>query len=289
MSDPTEAPPEAAPSGPPPRRGMDPGTRTRLIAGLSGLAVLLPAIVFGGPWAVEIVVVLVLGICVHEYTGMAFPEDRPLAMGWLGAGLLAHALTLIHAPAQHAAAVSLWAVATMTLVTVRPGPELERAADTAGRYALGFVWVGLLPMLVLLRGLDHGLAWCFVVLGISWLGDTGAYFAGRAFGRTKLYERISPKKTVEGAIGGIVTSTLGVFVIAWIGLPTLTPLDCAILGVLGCIAGILGDLAESMLKRSFGVKDSGTVMPGHGGMLDRIDSVLFVGALVYGYATLVTG
>lgn len=263
---------------------MDPGTATRLVVGLGGLAILLPAIVFGGVLAVEIVVVLASIICVTEFAGMAFPDDRRVAVGWLAAGLAVHHGLLVHLPAHHHVGVALWMVATMILVTLRPGDDLTRGADLTGRYALGLLWIGLLPLLVLLRGLEHGLAWCFVVLGIAWLGDTGAYFAGRAFGRHKLYERISPKKTVEGAVGGIVTSAIGVFVIAWIGLPTLTWIDCALLGVFGCVAGILGDLGESMVKRSYGVKDAGTIMPGHGGMLDRIDSVLFVGAVVYGYA-----
>lgn len=262
---------------------------TRLVAGLGGLAVLLPAIVWGGPIAVEVIVVLVLCVCVGEFANMAFPDDRPAAIAWLAGGTALNHVTLVHLPERHAVAMGGWIVATLVFVTLRPGDDLSRSADRAARYALGVAWIGLLPMLALLRNLDDGLAWCFVVLGIAWLGDTGAYFAGRSFGKRPLYARISPKKTVEGAIGGVITSVVGVFVIAWIGLPALGPVDCVLLGLIGCIAGILGDLSESMLKRAFGVKDAGSIMPGHGGLLDRIDSVLFVGAFVYGYATLLKG
>ncbi len=272
--------------------GMDPGTATRLAAGLGGLAVLLPAIVFGGVVAVQVIVGVVLFICVTEYATMAFPDDRNVAMGWLGLGVGAAFLAVVVAPGSNTEAtiLGLYTVATLIFVTLRPGETLDRAADITARYALGVAWMGLLLFLVRLRALEHGLAWCFVVLGISWLGDTGAYFAGRAFGNRKLYERISPKKSLEGAIGGVVTATVGVFVLTAIGMPdAVTAVDCLILGIVGCTIGVLGDLGESMLKRSFGVKDAGSILPGHGGLLDRIDSVLFVGAFVYGYATLVKG
>jgi phosphatidate cytidylyltransferase len=272
--------------------GMDPGTATRLAAGLGGLAVLLPLILFGGIYAVQAIVGAVLFICVTEYATMAFPDDRPVAMGWLGVGVAAAFLAVVIAPGTHhkSTVLGLYTVATLIFVTLRPGETLDRAADITARYALGVAWMGLLLFLVRLRALDHGLAWCFVVLGISWLGDTGAYFAGRAFGKRKLYERISPKKSVEGAVGGVITATLGVFLLTAIGMPgELTVVDCLVLGIVGCIIGVLGDLGESMLKRSFGVKDAGSILPGHGGLLDRIDSVLFVGAFVYGYATLVKG
>lgn len=266
---------------------MNPGTRTRLIAGLSGLAVLLPAVIWGGVLAVQVIVVLSTLICLREYASMAFPEDLNAATGWLLLGLTAVYAGSVHFPEHLPQIASLLTIATFIFVTLRPGEELARAADRMGRYVLGFAWIGLLTLLVRLRSLEDGLILCFIVLAISWLGDTGAYFSGRAFGKRKLYERISPNKSVEGAVGGLVGSTLGVFAFAWQGLPQATPVDCIVLGVVGSACGVLGDLSESMLKRAFGVKDAGNIMPGHGGLLDRIDSVLFVGVWVYAYATLV--
>ena len=256
--------------------------------GLSGLAVLLPAVIYGGVLAVEVIVALASLICVREYANMAFPDDADVATGWSAVGVGTVLAGIVWFPTQLVQLVGLLVVATFVFVTLRPGADLARAADRTGRYLMGFAWIGLLGNLILLRQLSDGLAWCFVVLGISWLGDTGAYFAGRQFGNRKLYERISPKKSLEGAIGGVITATIGVFVITAIGMP-IHPVHCVLLGVIGCSIGVLGDLGESMLKRAFGVKDAGSIMPGHGGMLDRIDSVLFVGTFVYGYATLVMG
>ena len=124
------------------------------------------------------------------------------------------------------------------------------------------------------------------LLAATWLGDTGAYFAGRFFGRTKLFERISPKKTWEGAIGGLVVSSLGAAAIARAtGLP-FGLLEAILLAAVLDIAGVVGDLAESMLKRAWGVKDSGWIMPGHGGILDRIDSLLFTAPLLWAWLAL---
>lgn len=259
---------------------------TRLLAAAVGLSVLLPALVWGGVVAVQVVVFLALLVCVYEYGAMAFPDDGT-ATGWLGVGTLLVAAVSLFAREHLVTVYAVWVPATLIFVTLRPGADIRRAADLAGRHFLGLAWLSLLPLLVRLRELPDGLAWIFVVLGISWLGDTGGFFAGKYLGRNKLYERISPKKTVEGAVGGLVGATVGVYVITRIGLPTASLLDVFVLGIVGCSVGILGDLSESMMKRAFGVKDSGTIMPGHGGLLDRIDSVLFVGAVVYGYAVTV--
>lgn len=152
----------------------------------------------------------------------------------------------------------------------------------------------LLSHLILLRAistpLDAGLltpwispgfAWIVFALATTWLGDTFAYFVGRSFGRTPLAPRISPKKTWEGSIGGLAGAALtGLGCVYLLGLP-LTPLLGAGLGAIAGIIGPLGDLAESQIKRQIGVKDVGTLLPGHGGILDRIDSILFMVPVVY--------
>jgi phosphatidate cytidylyltransferase len=177
----------------------------------------------------------------------------------------------------------------MIFITLRPVP-LEKAADKLGRLLLGVGWIGgCFVFMPLLRRLDDGLAWVFLLLALAWLADTGAYFAGRFLGRHKLYELVSPKKTWEGFFGGIIVTTIGVFVVRAVGLPSLGVVDSLLIGACLGTAGVLGDLSESMLKRAFNVKDSGWVMPGHGGLLDRVDSVLFIAPLLYGYAVLVKG
>jgi phosphatidate cytidylyltransferase len=140
---------------------------------------------------------------------------------------------------------------------------LRRDADVLGRYA--------------------GAGFVVLALCLSWASDTGAYFAGRFLGKHKLYEAVSPKKTVEGALGGLAASVLSAVVAHFWFLPSL-PLGHGL--VLALVAGGLGqagDLGESLLKRSFGVKDSGGIVPGHGGILDRVDALLITGAVTYLY------
>jgi phosphatidate cytidylyltransferase len=264
--------------------------KERLLAAIVGLAVLLPAIIWGGTVAVEIIVPLAMLVCLDEYSRMAFPDDRPASLAWLVLStFVGYGAALYLADRWIGVTTALVTIGTLIFVVLRPEP-LPRAADKAGRMLLGTAWLaGTFAFLPLLRRLEDGLAWIFLTLALAWLADTGAYFAGRFFGKRKLYERISPKKTWEGYFGGIIVTTAGVFVVRAVGLPSLTPVDAVVIGVVVGTAGVLGDLAESMLKRAFDVKDSGWIMPGHGGLLDRVDSVLFIAPLLYGYAVLIKG
>lgn len=261
----------------------------RLAAAAVGLAILLPAVIYGGTLAVEIIVPLTALVCLVEYAGMAFPRDpvggAVVAVGW--AAVYGSALYL---GSDHAlAACAFVALGSMVFLTFRPGATLDGAADRVGRILLGVGWIGLLAFLVVLRRHEHGLAWVFLVLVASWLGDTGGYFAGKYLGSHPLYPKVSPKKTWEGVVGGITLATVGTLIVRALGLPDLSVVDCLILGPVLCVAGVVGDLSESMLKRAFDVKDSGWILPGHGGLLDRIDSVLFVAPLLFLWVALVEG
>ena len=154
----------------------------------------------------------------------------------------------------------------------------------------GLAYVGwFLSYLILMRGFEDGGMAIFFLFLVTWAGDTGAYYVGRAIGRYKLSPVVSPNKTIEGAVGGILTSVLIAFLArAWF-FPALNLRECLILGLLFGIMGQLGDLVESMLKRSAGVKDSGTIIPAHGGLLDRVDSLIFTTPLFYYYLVLVKG
>src|SRR6202044_2759789 len=119
-------------------------------------------------------------------------------------------------------------------------------------------------------------------IGLAWFADTGAYFAGRFLGKHKLYEAVSPKKTVEGAIGGLIASVVWALLGSFFFLRGMLPVAHAIpLALAAGAFGQAGDLAESLLKRSTGVKDSGAIVPGHGGILDRVDALLLTSAIVY--------
>lgn len=263
---------------------------TRILAALVGLAIILPALIFGGELAVEIIVGIVVLICIDEWATMAFPQRRWWALARLVPPAIAIYLAVLFGPEGTVALALVGSALWVLLSTLfREGP-VDDAANTLGRLMLGLVYVpGLLVFVPLLRRLPDGLAWVFLMMVITWLGDSGAYFAGRFFGKHKLYEKISPKKTWEGAIGGALTSVAGAFVVRAVALPDLSVLDCILLGVVVDGFGVVGDLTESMLKRSFGVKDSGWIMPGHGGILDRIDALLFTAPVLYLYCTLGLG
>ena len=124
---------------------------------------------------------------------------------------------------------------------------------------------------------------------IAWLGDTGGYFAGRYLGKTKLYEAVSPKKTREGFFGSLGGAVCGSLLAHFWYLPTLPLVHGLLLAVVGGALGQMGDLVESLLKRSTGIKDSGSIVPGHGGLLDRVDALLVVSPIVYLYTAWVAG
>lgn len=141
------------------------------------------------------------------------------------------------------------------------------------------------------RYLDDGLYYVFLIFILAWLDDTGAYFTGKMFGRHKLVPDISPKKTVEGAIGGVLLAVAGCLVF---GIVMQYGFDrqvnyavLAVIGIIGSVLGQIGDIAASLMKRQCGVKDFGSIMPGHGGLLDRFDSVILIAPFVY-YAVIAT-
>lgn len=154
----------------------------------------------------------------------------------------------------------------------------------------GFVYTGVLfSFLVLLSDQEQGMYYVPLVFVISWVCDTMAYYSGRLFGKHKLNERVSPKKTVEGAVGGLVGGTigaliLGYFISAEFGFNIA---HFAVIGLIGAFFGQIGDLAASAIKRYAGEKDYPKLIPGHGGVLDRFDSILFVALIVYVYTSYV--
>jgi phosphatidate cytidylyltransferase len=135
--------------------------------------------------------------------------------------------------------------------------------------------------LVLLRHLEDGSSWLLVLTAITAGSDTGAYYAGRAFGKKKLCPSISPGKTINGAIGGVVTAMVSASLLGAFLLPEVGCFGLALVAAVIAVVGIAGDLAESIIKRGTGIKDSGTLLGGHGGLLDRIDSLLLTAPLLY--------
>ncbi|PIU86613.1 MAG: phosphatidate cytidylyltransferase [Deltaproteobacteria bacterium CG_4_9_14_3_um_filter_44_9] len=163
--------------------------------------------------------------------------------------------------------------------------DLSSVVPSLGKLLIGIFYIGLLfPHLTLIRGLPLGKQWVFFTLAVTFMGDTASYYGGSYLGRHKLYPRISPGKTIEGSLWGFAGNIGGALIFRECFLDQLEIYHCLILAVGLGIMGQVGDLCESMIKRSAGVKDSGSLLPGHGGVLDRIDSILFSAPFLYYYA-----
>lgn len=227
-----------------------------------------------------------------EFIRMALPvteDDRALGLrvvaGALGTGVVV--LPAIFEPGIALPPMLALSVLVVGMAVLARPKHLEHAGRHFGLLLASILYTpALMSVLPLLKGSGQP-EWLTVVLCMAFFSDTAAYFAGRAFGKHKLYAAVSPGKSREGAVGGVLGScaaTVGVGSM-WL-LPELPIVHAVALGVAGSVAGQTGDLVESMLKRTFGVKDSGNVLPGHGGFLDRIDALLFVAPVTYYYVVL---
>ena len=236
-------------------------------------------------------------LAMREYFAMTLPaEDRGAALVLGGIAVLAFywlqpTTMLLYTPGKWAGfAASAGMPVALFCAVVVPGLfylfKFRDMTTVAVRFAAtvtGIVYAGFLTMfLALLRNVGGG-DLVLLVLLVAWVADTGAYFAGRFLGKAKLYEAVSPKKTWAGAWGGLVGSIAGAALLKVIHFHELAWIDVFLIAIPGGMLGQMGDLAESMIKRSTGVKDSGSLLPGHGGILDRIDAVLFIAPYVYVY------
>lgn len=246
--------------------------------------VLVVAIVHGPGWPLVLVVGAAAVLCSREYHRMFFPASRDRRSGVALTALAYAACALLPFPL---AVPALLVCVLLAALHVLPGdaPPADKARGAAA-IALGLVYIGgFLAMYPRVRALPGGEHWVLFGLVAVSAGDTFAYFAGRAFGRRPL-SRISPNKTVEGAVGGLAGSiAFGGAYAAWF-LPSV-PVWFALAAAAGVGAfGQGGDLFESLLKRAAGVKDSGTLLPGHGGMFDRADALIAAAPVLHLFAAL---
>lgn len=269
---------------------MAPGFLPNLIRRVATAAVALPLLLlalFRAPAELIVgVVALVLLLALAEFYRLLEARGlRPMRL--TGLALTAALVLAVGVPGWQAAPFWPLAVLLLLTATLLRGADLEQSLPSAAFTLLGAVYLGALGgTIVALRSFGAGVqgAWrVALLLAIVMVSDTLAFFVGHALGRRRLAPWLSPSKTVEGALGGILGGMLGAWAVRELGLPGLPLAHAVGLGALVAALGILGDLGESLLKRWAGVKDSGSLFPGHGGVLDRLDSLLFGAPVLYYY------
>jgi phosphatidate cytidylyltransferase len=294
--------------------------RTRVLTALILGPVVLAVAWFREPW-LSLGVLLVVGLAMWEATdllqaaGFAVHRLATLLAGLLVAGsvlLTLHDLsTVADLPLPDDALrfglpvmILILSLIGLSAAALRqPDPRIGLTSWMGSVFAVA--WLGLFgPMLAVVGhlapvggdpgspigelGWASGTGWLFVLFGLVWSCDTGAYFVGRSIGRRKLHAQVSPGKTVEGYVGGIVVAAAVTAGLGWL-LVGLDPVVGLVVGAITAAVAQRGDLAKSMLKRTAGRKDSGTIIPGHGGVLDRIDSLLFAAPVLVAFAVLLGG
>lgn len=284
---PTAADPAAVTA--PPKPHADPAfvrnTLLRFGTAAIGIPILLWLMFLGPSWAFHAMVLGAIARAAHELMRMTM-LDAPLLHAWGVLATLAVAAVAIFVP--EGVSVLLLVVmlpAIGTLVALQKPEPNDAAALRLAWLIAGPLWIGgLMGSVGHLHRLPHGGAWVLLSMWIAWSSDTGAYFAGRYFGKHKLAPRVSPSKTVEGSIGGLVAGVTGAFAAHFWFMPDLPLLDAILLCLVAGALGQAGDLVESLVKRGAKVKDSGSILPGHGGLLDRVDALMFTAStcLVYG-------
>lgn len=254
----------------------------RWVSGLILGPTLILFFLFAPPWLLLLFFLLLIWVGLKEYYSLCLPaiSSREKAAGILLGWILALSLysreprCFLSALAGVVLGFFIWAL-------FRP-EEFSLRLDKSGRHVLGLLYIPLLlSHFVLMIHLDAGRLLILFTMVSVYFGDTLAFYVGRTWGKKKLAPSISPGKTVEGGWGAVGGSIAGALISKFLFLPQLSPLQAVLVGAAIGVAGQLGDLWESLVKRSAQVKDSGTLIPGHGGLLDRIDSVLFAGPLVY--------
>jgi phosphatidate cytidylyltransferase len=250
----------------------------RLLSAAVGIPVVIALVLAGGPVYLA-ALALILGASVAELLaqdGIGVADPRL----WSAAVATAAFAVAGRAPGWWQAGTLLALLGVTLAIWV-----VRAATGDATRWWLGAVLAlyvgGLGRWLNLLREGGEGRSWVFFALFVTFASDTGAYAVGRLVGRHKLAPAISPAKTMEGAAGGLAGAALAAVALAWALHLPLRPVAALLLGVGVSVAAQAGDLLESALKRRLQLKDAGGLLPGHGGLLDRLDSLLFSGAMVY--------
>ncbi len=259
--------------------------RTRLLTAAVALPLLIFLIHSAPEWGFSSAILVLTGFGLYEYFSLTRAQyilSPVIGELW---GMLV-ALSMLADDMRLSGAALTFGFVLVFILSLRDR-QPARGIQTTSLFVFGVVYIGFLfPHLLWIHRGPEGAKWIFFILLVTMLGDTGGYAVGRIWGKRKLLPHISPGKTVEGSVGSIGGNCLAALV-AWpYLLPNRTALELVVLALLMGGLAQLGDLCESALKRACNAKDSGRLFPGHGGVLDRIDSLLFPGAFIYYYNTL---
>ncbi len=257
-------------------------TRKKIWTGLWVVPPLFFLIAVGPPFVFFLIVFVATFFGLREFYGLALPQskrtERVVGIGLGLALVLAISCAGLAMPSTYLVLLLL----SLSVLYMATSQDLSTAVSKMGSALFGILYIAfLLSHISLIRNMASGNRWALFLIVTVWAGDIAAFVTGSLIGRHKLYPKISPKKTVEGLLGAVLGSALMGLLFKALFLPQLTPAVCAILGLGMGFLGQLGDFSESMLKRSARVKDSGSMIPGHGGMLDRLDSFLFAAPFLY--------
>jgi phosphatidate cytidylyltransferase len=243
-------------------------------------SVLIPPIVFlivvGPPMVLHLMVLLATFLGLREYYNLVLPQSKWIerTVG-IGLGLIL-SLTVSFGEMREISPLLVVILLILAILVMAVSQDLSSAISKVGGALFGILFIGfLLAYVSLIRNMPDGRVWVLFLIITVWAGDIFALLGGSFFGKHKLYPKISPNKTFEGLAAAIVGSIVLALAFSWLFIPNLKTGSCTLLAVGVTILGQLGDFTESMVKRSAQVKDSGTLIPGHGGMLDRLDSFLF--------------
>jgi phosphatidate cytidylyltransferase len=244
-----------------------------------GLIIVPPVIVLiaiGPPTILFLMVILATFFGLREFYNLALPHSKQIErIAGMGLGLLL-SLILSYSGMKVVLPFIVFLLLFLSILFMGTSKELSSTISNIGITLFGIFYIGfLLSHVSLIRKMGDGRMWVLFLIAAVWAGDISAFLSGSLFGKHKLYPRISPNKTYEGLGGAIVGTVIVAIAFARLFLPHLQKAPCILLAIGIGILGQSGDFVESMLKRSAQVKDSGSLIPGHGGMLDRLDSFLF--------------
>ncbi len=259
----------------------------RVLSALVAIGILWVALRWQ-PHGIFTLTLVAVGLCAYEFIGLAMSRSglRATKLAFVAAAILTYLAFTLRPDTAILSALLVWAsLMASLLIQVRSPEDLSQVVQRQGWISLGLIYCGVIPSLApRLTGWDErGPLWLITLLALVFVGDTCAYFVGLTMGKHKIFPALSPKKTIEGAVGGVAGS-LSVGLALWFAFfRDFSLFSFLLLCLLTALFAQTGDFFESLLKRAANVKDSGQIMPGHGGILDRLDGVLF--ALPIYYAT----